>query len=196
MGQSNKLMLPSLQNYLSQKSSLSKEEITDIENYFVERKTKRNETLIDYNAISNYFFFIAEGAVRIYTINSEGIELSRFFAFENTFCTALPSFIDQQPSKEYLQTIEPSKLLAISRVDFYNLVDKYPEFERVYRKILEFSFINNQQRIYSYQGYTALERLQLLLKMQPDFLLRVSNKLAASYLGMSPSTLSRTKRKL
>lgn len=189
-------MYPSLQQYLHQNSSLSEEEIADIENYFVERKAKRNEVLINYSAVCSQFYFIVEGAVRIYSINSEGIELSRFFAFENTFCTALPSFIDQQPSNEYLQTIEPCKLLAISRKDFYLLVDKYHEFERIYRKILEFSFINNQQRIYSYQGFTALERVQLLIKMQPEFLLRVSNKLAASYLGISPSTLSRTKREL
>lgn len=189
-------MFPSLHNYLSQKSSLSEEEIISIMSHFVERTTKRKEILINYNAVSDHFYFIVEGAVRIYAINSEGVELSRFFAFENTFCTALPSFIDQKPTYEYLQTIEPCHLLVINRNDFYKLVDKYPEFERIYRKILEFSFINNQQRIYSYQGFTALERIQLLIKMQPDFLLRVSNKLAASYLGMSPATLSRTKQKL
>lgn len=189
-------MFPGLQNYLKQNSSLSEKEIADIEAYFFERKAKRNETLINYSTISNQFYFIVAGAVRIYSINSEGVELSRYFAFENTFCTALPSFIDQQPSNECLQTIEPSRLLVITRNDFYKLVDKYHEFERIYRKILEFSFINNQQRIYSYLGFTALERIQLLIKMQPDYLLRVSNKLAASYLGISPSTLSRAKRNL
>jgi len=189
-------MFPSLQNYLSQKSSLSEKEITVIESYFFAQRAKRNEILIDPNGVSDKFYFIVKGALRIYSINSEGVELSRFFAFENTFCTALPSFIDQKKSNEYLQSIEASQLLVINREDFYRLVDKYHEFERIYRKILEFSFINNQQRIYSYQGYTALERVQLLMKMQPDFLLRISNKLSASYLGMSPSTLSRTKRKL
>jgi CRP-like cAMP-binding protein len=189
-------MFPNLRYYLSQKSSLSDKDITYIMSHFLEKKTKRNEILTNYNAVSHQFYFIVKGAVRIYSVNSEGIELSRFFAFENTFCTALPSFIDQKPTYEYLQTIEPCELLVISRKDFYKLVDKYHEFERIYRKVLEFSLINNQQRIYSYQGYTALEKVQLLLKMQPHFLLRVSNKLAASYLGMSPATLSRTKRKL
>lgn len=189
-------MFPTLRNYLNQKSSLSDTEIAHILSHFVEKNAKRKEILIDCNAVSNHFYFIVEGAVRIFSINSEGVELSRFFAFENIFCTALPSFIDQQPTNEYLQAIEPSRLLVITRKDFYKLVDEYHDFERIYRKILEFSFINNQFRIYSYQGYTALERVRLLIKMQPQFLLRVSNKLAASYLGMSPSTLSRTKLKL
>src|SRR5690554_5501 len=89
-------MFPSLQNYLSQKSSLSEKEITVIESYFFAQRAKRNEILIDPNGVSDKFYFIVKGALRIYSINSEGVELSRFFAFENTFCTALPSFIDQK----------------------------------------------------------------------------------------------------
>lgn len=189
-------MFPTLRDYLAQKSSLSDKEITYILSHFVEKKAKRKEILINYNAVSNQFYFIVKGAVRIYSINSEGVELSRFFAFENTFCTALPSFIDQQPSYEYLQAIEPSQFLVITRNDFHKLIDEFHDFERIYREILELSFINNQQRIYSYQGYTAIERVRLLIKMQPHFLLRLSNKLTASYLGMSPSTLSRAKQKL
>lgn len=103
-------MYLNLENYLSKISSLSKKEITHIISHFTEKTAKRNETLVANNSVCNQFYFIDKGAVRIYIINSEGKELSRFFAFENTFCTALPSFIDQRPSFEYLQTIEPSRL--------------------------------------------------------------------------------------
>lgn len=189
-------MYLNLKNYLSKKCSFSEKDITYVISHFVEKKVKRNETLMDYRTICKQFYFIDKRAIRIYTINSDGKELSRFFAFENTFCTALPSFIDQTPSFVYLQTIEPSRLFVITIRDFYKHVVKYYDFERIYRKIHELSFINNQKRIYSFQGYTALEEVRLLIMMQPDFLLRVSNKLTASYLGMSSSTLSRTKQKL
>lgn len=185
-----------LQEYLSERSELPESDLSRILGHFQQKKVRRNETIVDFGEICRDFYFINEGAIRIYTINSEGVELSRFFAFEKTFCTALPSFIDQKPAHEYLQAIERSELLVIPRKDFYGLVSDYSEFDRIYREILEFSFINNQKRIYSYQGYSALEKIQLLIKMQPDFLLRVSNKLAASYLGMSPSTLSRLKSKI
>ncbi|KAB7528164.1 cyclic nucleotide-binding domain-containing protein [Flagellimonas olearia] len=189
-------MFQQIKEYLLNKSMLTDAEIGHIIGHFSVKKVNKNTLLLDANETCRHFYFINKGAVRIYSLTHEGVELSRFFAFEDTFCTALPSFIDQQPSYEYFQAIEKTELLQISRSDFYKLVGEFNGFEKIYREILELSFINNQKRIYSYQGYSALERIKLLMKMQPNFLFRVSNKLAASYLGISPYTLSRLKSKL
>ncbi|PQJ76398.1 Crp/Fnr family transcriptional regulator [Polaribacter glomeratus] len=189
-------MLQLLKNYISKRTDLSQKDIEVICNYFVSQKTSRNQVLINYYDVCYQYFFINKGCIRLYTINKEGIETSRYFAFESMFCTALPSFIDQKPACEYLQTIEASELLVISRDDFYKLVDRYPEFNNIYREILELGFITAQKRIYGFQGFDALEKVQWLIKNQPNLLLRVSNKMAASYLGISPSTLSRVKKML
>ncbi|WP_413999069.1 Crp/Fnr family transcriptional regulator [Flavobacterium sp. W1B] len=156
----------------------------------------RNEIVVDFNDVCDSYYFINKGCIRLYTINNEGIETSRYFAFEGMLCTALPSFIDQQPTYEYLQTIEKSELLVISRKDFYDPVERFPEFDKIYKRILELGFISAQKRIYGFQGFNALEKVKWVIKHQPHFLLRVSNKMAASYLGISPSTLSRIKSKL
>ena len=95
-----------------------------------------------------------------------------------------------------MQTIEKCELLKISRADFYHLVQTIPEFARIYTEILELGFIVAQKRIYGFQGFDALEKVQWIIKNQPQLLLRVSNKMVASYLGISPSTLSRIKAKL
>ena len=189
-------MIKNLQELLASKTNLLPVDIHFICHHFKTRKTKRNEILIDYKDICNNYYFINKGAIRLFTINREGIETSRYFAFENMFCTALPSFIDQKPACEYLQTIAPSSLLVISREDFYKLVNKYSEFDKIYREILELGFILAQKRIYGFQGFNALEKVQWLIANQPNLLLRVSNKMAASYLGISPATLSRAKAKL
>ena len=84
----------------------------------------------------------------------------------------------------------------ISRADFYFLVNTIPEFARIYTEILELGFINAQKRIYSFQGSDALEKVQWIIKNQPQLLQRVSNKMVASYLGISASTLSRIKARL
>lgn len=76
---------------------------------------------------------------------------------KGNFATALPSFIDKKPAREYLQTIEKSELLCISRKDFYNLVETMPEFAKIYTRILELGFIIAQKRIYGFQGFDALE---------------------------------------
>ncbi|WP_204271615.1 hypothetical protein, partial [Escherichia coli] len=84
---------------------------------------------------------------------------------------------------EFVQTIEKSELLSISRDSFFSLVDTVPQFARIYRQILELGFITAQKRIYGFQGFDAIEKVKWVMNYQPDFLLRVSNKMAASYLG-------------
>ncbi|WP_229216384.1 Crp/Fnr family transcriptional regulator [Dyadobacter sp. 3J3] len=164
--------------------------------FFHPVSAKRNQILVNYNETCRIYYFINKGSLRLFTVNKSGLETSRYFAFEGMFITALPSFIDQQPAEEFLQAIEKSELLAITRKDFYEMVRTVPEFGHIYREILEIGFVNAQKRIYGFQGFDALEKVKWLIKFQPKFLLRVSNKMAASYLGMSPSTLSRVKSRL
>ena len=189
-------MYEKLKLYFLKRSVIDSKKIDLICSYFKLIKTKRNEILVDYNEVCKHYYFVNKGCLRLFTINKEGIENSRYFAFEESFGTALPSFIDEKPAFEYLQTIEKSELLVIDRDDFYCLVDTLPEFLAIYREILELGFINAQQRIYGFQGLDALEKVNWTIKNNPKLLLGVSNKMAASYLGMSPSTLSRMKSKL
>lgn len=170
--------------------------LAEICSYFKLIKTKRNEILLDYDQVSKHYYFVNKGCVRLFTHTKEGMEISRYFAFEGTFVTALPSFIDQKPAEEYLQTIVKSELLSITRTDFYYLVRTNPLFTKIYLEILEMGFIVAQKRIYGFQGFDAVEKVKWIIQNQPQLLLKVSNKMAASYLGMTPSTLSRIKSKL
>lgn len=170
--------------------------IDHICSFFTLTKVKSKTILLGYDQVANDYNFINKGCIRIFTINKDGQETSRHFAFEGNFVAALPSFIDQKPAEEFMQTIEKCELLKISRTDFYHLVETAPAFAKIYTEILELGFIVAQKRIYGFQGFDALEKVQWIIKNQPQLLLRVSNKMVASYLGISPSTLSRIKAKL
>ncbi|MBE4948223.1 Crp/Fnr family transcriptional regulator [uncultured Chryseobacterium sp.] len=185
-----------LEKFIMSKCEISPVNFEQIKSCFKLLKTKRNEILIRYDQVCNYYYFINSGCIRIFTITKDGSESSRYFAFEGNFATALPSFIDQKPAEEYVQTIEKSELLYISRKDFYHLVETIPEFLKIYTEILELGFITAQKRIYGFQGFDAMEKLKWLISYQPQLLLRISNRMVASYLGISPSTLSRVKAKL
>ena len=185
-----------LEQFILKRASLDNNTLTYISSHFKQVKTKRNEILLDYNQVSQQYYFINRGCIRLFTIGKNGEENSRFFAFEGNFATALPSFIDGQPAEEYLQTIEKSELLSISRKDFFKLVEEIPAFAKIYTEILELGFIVAQKRIYGFQSFDALDKVQWIIKNQPQLLLRVSNKLVASYLGIAASTLSRIKAKL
>ena len=182
--------------YLKTRATVSDEDLQHICSLFTAFKTKRNEILLREGEICRHYYFVNKGCLRLFTTNSEGVQTTRYFAFEGAFGTALPSLITQTPAFECVQTIEQSDLLKISRDSFFNLVDTVPAFGKIYRQILERGFITAQQRIYGFQGFDAMEKVKWVMNYQPDFLVRVSNKMAASYLGITPSTLSRIKSKL
>ena len=95
-----------------------------------------------------------------------------------------------------MQTIEPSELLVINREDYFHLVDTVPQFAFIYREILESAYLKSQERIYCFQSLEAIEKVRWVLTNQSKWLTRISNKMVASYLGLTPQTLSRLKSKL
>jgi CRP-like cAMP-binding protein len=185
-----------LGKYLKNRTIIDEPTLEHIFSNFTFLKTKRNQILLREGDICKDYYFVNKGCLRLFTYNSEGLETTRYFAFEGAFGTALPSLIDQTPAFEFVQTIENSELLKISRDSFFHLVDTVPQFARIYRQILEMGFITAQKRIYGFQGFDAMEKVKWVMNYQPDFLVRVSNKMTASYLGLTPSTLSRIKSKL
>lgn len=189
-------MYSQLQNFIKSRSEIDDATLDKICSCFTLLKTQRNQILLSFDDVCKNYYFINKGSIRLFTIAKDGSDSSRYFAFEGNFVTALPSFIDQKPAQEYLQTIEKAELLSITRQDFYQLVATVPQFSKIYTEILELGFIVAQKRIYGFQGFDALEKVQWIIKNQPQLLLRVSNKMVASYLGISPSTLSRIKSKL
>jgi CRP-like cAMP-binding protein len=179
-------MYEQLQKYITDRIKTDEEMLNLIFSKFKPLNVKRNTFLLKEGDVCKHYYFVNKGCIRLFNINKEGQEGTRYFAFEGSFGTALPSLIDQKPAFEYLQAVENSELL----------VDNTREFSFLYRQILEFAFITAQKRIYGFQGLEALEKVQWLLTYQPFILSRISNKLVASYLGLTPATLSRLKAQL
>ncbi|WP_332031307.1 Crp/Fnr family transcriptional regulator [Kaistella sp.] len=188
-------MYAKLEKFMRTKIDIGADALQAILSCFKPVYTRKNEILLNPDQVCRHYYFINKGCIRLFTVNRDGNESSRYFAFEENLATALPSFIDQRPAEEYLQTIEKSELLAISRTDFYHLTQTIPQFAKIYTEILELGFITAQKRIYGFQGFDALQKVKWIMEHQPHLLTRISNKMAASYLGLSPSTLSRIKSK-
>tara|TARA_R110001583_G_scaffold193316_1_gene361408 strand:+ start:1396 stop:1962 length:567 start_codon:yes stop_codon:yes gene_type:complete len=188
-------MHKSFKQYLIQNLNLSGEKLDYILTHFEEKNSKKNEIIISKNKICSHLYFIKKGGLRIYCIGSNGQEWTRYVAFENEFVTIMPSFINQEPSTTYLQSIEISELLSISFSNFYKLIDLFQEWESFYRINLENIHINSIKRIEEFITLDAKHRYKNCLKHHPKLIQRMSNKILASYLGMSQETLSRQKSK-
>ena len=189
-------MFVHLKKHFTDRISTDDKAFETISQHFKFIATKRNEMLLMQGEVCRHYYFVNKGCLRLFTINKDGVEGTRYFAFEGAFGTALPSLIEQTPAFEFVQTIERSELLSISRDSFFHLVNTVPQFAFVYRQILEVSFISAQKRIYGFQGLDALEKVKWVMNYDPKLLTRVSNKMAASFLGLTPATLSRLKSKL
>lgn len=185
-----------LKNYLLKTATYDDDSIRYIFQHFNRIKTKRNEVLCSPGQVCKHFYFIEKGCLRLYEIDKNGNEVTGYFALEDSIMSAIPSFITQKPSLDYLVSYEPSDLLVIGRNDFYKLTKELPAFHQTYHQFVEFAFIHSQMRIYSFLGMEGIDKLKWVIEHEPKLLTRISSKAVASYLGMTNSTLSKLRAKL
>ncbi|ELR69808.1 cAMP-binding protein [Fulvivirga imtechensis AK7] len=188
-------MFKALHQKLKNEGFFDKTLIDKIDPLFHSLETKKGEVLLRQGETARYLYFINKGCLRVFCVQDDGKESTRFFAFENRFATAFPSFISQQPSSAFIDTVEKSSLLKIHYDDFQSLLRTIPEWERLYRQDLERDYIESIQRIESFVTMNAGERYRRILKNEPHLIQRLPNKILANYMGISQETLSRLKSK-
>ncbi|WP_183575292.1 Crp/Fnr family transcriptional regulator [Mucilaginibacter sp. X5P1] len=189
-------MYNQLSQYILDRVALSDEQLQSILYYFKPLSLKKNELVSVTGNPARRMLFVNKGCLRVYFTKSDGAEVTRRFAFENSFSTSLVSFISGEALTEYTQAIEKTELLYITRNDFYYLLDVIPAWEKFYRNYLEYAYVNNTRRLQSFMTLDATERYKLLLKENPAIVQRLPNKLVANYLNISQEALSRLKAKL
>lgn len=184
-----------LTEFIKDKIEISDNDLETILSYFNPASVKKNELLVSQGELGQQLFFVKKGCFRIFFINEEGQESTRFLAFENHFASALVSFITENSSMEYVQALEDSEILYINRNDFFTLLETHPIWEKFYRHYLEFAYVTNTNRLMSFITMDAKTRYENLLKERPIIVKRLPNKVVASFLNISQETLSRLKSK-
>lgn len=188
-------MTEKLKYYLRATTNIDDKQIDKIIVCFKLKKVKKNTLLLSEGEICREMYFVYSGCIRIYYITNQGYEKTRYVAFENSIATAISSFISQQQSVEFVETLENSELYAISHKDFYRLVSEIPQWEKLYRTLLEMAYIYQNKKIETLVTLTAKQRYDKLMIEKPIYIQRLSNKILASYLNMTQETLSRLKSK-
>ncbi|WP_183558592.1 Crp/Fnr family transcriptional regulator [Mucilaginibacter sp. SP1R1] len=189
-------MYQQLAKYITDRIVVNDEQLQVILSYFKALTLKKNEVINNLGNPARRMYFVNKGCLRVYFVKEDGAEVTRRFAFENALSTSLTSFISGEPLTEITKAIETTELVYISRADFYYLLDVLPCWEKFYRNLLEFAYVNNTRRLQSFVTQDATERYKLLLKENPHMVQRLSNKLVANYLNISQEALSRLKSKI
>lgn len=172
------------------------ENLPEVLHHFKEQRTKRGEHLLNEGEICQYVYFIVEGCLQVYVIDSNGNESTRELYVEEQWTTDIFGFQNQTSSSEYIKCVEPCRILKIHYDSFQQLSEAIPPFADIYKKILETSYNNTVYRVNTLISMSALDRIKWMMEHKPHLLSRLSSKLIASYLGITPETMTRLKSKL
>jgi len=161
---------------------------------FVETVIPSKTVLLHDGEVARCIYIVKSGCLRQW-FNKEGKDITLQFFFEGQPVSSIDSFLNNQPSLFTLESIEPSTVIAVSKQDFQKLTTLYPEFKEGFRDYLFQRFRNYAQLFLSRIKDSPKERYDDLVKNHPDIIRRVPQHYIASYLGITPISLSRIRNR-
>jgi|TARA_R110000737_G_scaffold17130_1_gene34572 CRP-like cAMP-binding protein len=182
--------------YLTTHLNLDEKEIEPIIDGCKNKKVEKGTYLLQANERINHGFFVESGLLRQFSIDKKGKEHTISFAPENWFVTDRESVFFNEPSKYYIQAQEDSEVVLIDENYEESLAKQIPNFNEFNIRLLHNNIRHMQERIDLLLGSTAEERYMNFIKLYPDILLRVPQIMVASYLGITPESLSRVRKDL
>ncbi len=154
---------------------------------------KRNEYLKVKGSIDTNLYLIENGAIRIFVLD-EYEEHTIRFGYKNNLIAALDSFLSEKPSDLYIQALKHTTLKVMDKSTFVNFVSESTKNTKIWQQILESFALQQMERERDILTTSPLERYNRVLKRSPQLFQEIPNKYIASYLRMTPETLSRIKK--
>jgi CRP-like cAMP-binding protein len=170
--------------------ALDKEEEAFFLSLMKEKKVAKKTLLLKGGQICKYINFVDSGALRAFHVDKDEKEATIMFALPDWWITDMYCFLHAKPAKVYIQAIEDSNILQLSKENLEKLYLKVPKFERFFRILMQNAYTREQLRIIENLTLSAEQRYEHFLDKYPLFAKAVSQKQIASYLGITPEFLS------
>ncbi len=179
------------QNLRQRQIHLQPGEWEKLQSLFVPRKFRKNQFILQEGNTSNVETFITKGLTRTYELDESGQEHVLFFSPEDWWVGDLYSFLSGTPSRYNIDCLEDTETLQITKSNLDQLYEEVPAMNRYFRLLFQSAVITISQRIGSTLSKSALERYQEFLSKYPQLENRIPNHQIASFLGITPQSLSR-----
>jgi CRP-like cAMP-binding protein len=181
---------------IQKRTTIPEGEYDDFRSLWESRSFKRNDFISRGEEVPRFSIFVVKGCVRQYMVSDDGNEHVVYFAEEGHFIGDLAAMRNKIPSKFYLQALEPTELLIISASNWEKASEDFPWWATAHQTGFQKWMAMMQQKMAETISETAESRYMKLLKEKPGLFQRVSQHHIASYLGITPETLSRIRKKL
>ncbi|TKK67936.1 Crp/Fnr family transcriptional regulator [Ilyomonas limi] len=183
------------QNF-NKKVPLTQEEEVYIKNYLLPKKLRKKQYLLQEGDVCKTIAFIEKGALREYSVDDSGNEHIIQFGLEGWVISDLYSFLTGEPATYNIDAIEEAELALISKSAHEELLLKLPKYETFTRLNITGAYLAMQRRLTSIISTSLEERYTYFTSLYPNIVQRVPQHMVASYMGLTPETLSRIRRRI
>ena len=180
-------------NHINSRINITENEFAPVVQRLKELNFSKNEIILRPNHLSAFHFFVRKGCLRSFFIDDSGKEHTISFAIENWFIGDYVSYFFNEKSRLFIECLEDSSLLKIEKHIWEDLYSEIPQLETYTRINLELSFAVNQKKTIGNLSLNSKERYSTFRTTYPNIEQRVKNYHIASYLGITPETLSRVR---
>ena len=189
-------MFELLRSHIEKRVALTDVEFERAKAFFVPRKLRKHQYLLQEGDVCRSIAFVTRGCLRIYTVDAKGEEHNIQFAIEDWWASDLHSFLTGRPATSNIEALTPAEVLLLDRQAREELMSSVPRMERFFRLLQEANHVATNQRITETLTTTAAERYLHFTETYPALVQRLPLKHIASYLGITPQSLSRIRKDL
>lgn len=181
---------------LKNKVPFTDEELAIIKTYLTPKKLRKKQYLLQEGDVCKFIAFVEKGALRSYSIDEKGVDRIIQFALEGWTISDLYSFLTAEPATYTIDALEDAELVLISKAAHEELLKTLPKYETWIRIQITGAYIAMQRRLTSIISLSLEERYANFSSLYPNIVQRVPQHMIASYMGLTPETLSRVRKKM
>ncbi|CAD0007356.1 Crp/Fnr family transcriptional regulator [Flavobacterium salmonis] len=189
-------MRQQLENNITAHLNLTKDEVKAFCNLFESKKIKKKSFLLREGEVCRFEGFVVKGLFRVFHIDQNGFEQILYFAVENWWITDIDSFINEIPSQLFIEALEDSDVLLISKKDKEFAYSNLPGIEKLFRIMTQKTHVALQRRMIDNLSKTAEVRYIEFAQRYPRLIQRLSNIHIAAYLGITNVFLSNIRKEI